>query len=173
MYNPVFLYSRLVERRNGLVGAIQLGLKRSDSIDSKLHLSRSFSVREGGFSYVMDSKIHSAADSQASFSINQSQLVSSLLFCSTALTNTGWAQSTYSTLLHCPSCRLTLKHQEEREKSLKKYCTLQDLNLGQLGYGARTLPLLYAALLSPPQKKYLYLHVPSDSSVIPASAYLH
>ena len=72
--------SRLVERRNGLVGAIQLGLKRSDSIDSKLHLSRSFSVREGGFSYVMDSKLHSTADSQASnFTLNQSQQVRPIL----------------------------------------------------------------------------------------------
>ena len=45
---------RLVQRRNGCAGAIELGLKRWGSVDSNLHLSRAVSIRSsrtGGYSF--------------------------------------------------------------------------------------------------------------------------
>ena len=56
---------RLVQRRNGLTGAIALGLKRSNSQDSNLNLSRSVSIRSKRFNYnsSMNSRRHSVADS--------------------------------------------------------------------------------------------------------------
>ena len=66
---------RLVQRRNGLTGAIALGLKRSNSQDSNLNLSRSVSIRSKRFNYnsSVNSRRHSLADSVA-FSVNQSEL---------------------------------------------------------------------------------------------------
>lgn len=53
---------RLVQRRNALVGSEQLGLKRSNSMDSNLSLSRSYSIQFGKYSWVNnDSRRHSIA----------------------------------------------------------------------------------------------------------------
>jgi smoothened protein len=63
---------RLVQRRNALVGAEQLGLRRSASIDSDLSLSRSYSVQLNRYSCV-DSRRHSIAG-ESQFSLQQSEL---------------------------------------------------------------------------------------------------
>ena len=62
---------RLVQRRNALVGAEGLGLKRATSEES-LNLSRSVSIRSKRFSY--DSRRHSFVSNNSQFSVNQSEL---------------------------------------------------------------------------------------------------